>query len=108
MNYDPSDEEHRELMEYLLSEGAAFFDGFDEDGEAMYGFDMEILEEIMPELYQALQNDIDEQLLDLFQKGLLEVSYDEELNANFVISEEGKRILSESGFDLGDSEEDDF
>jgi hypothetical protein len=108
MQYDPSDDEHRELMEYLLSEGAAFFDGFDEDGEAVYGFDMDVLEEVMPELHQVLQNDIDEELLDLFKQGLIEVSYDEELNANFIISEEGKRILSKNGFDFNNSEEEDF
>ena len=108
MNYDPSDDEHREIMEYLLSEGAAFLDGFDDDGEVMYGFDMEVLEEIMPELHQALQNDIDQELLDLFEKGLLEVSYDEELNATFEISEEGKKVLSEAGFEFDDSEEDEF
>lgn len=106
MDYNPSDDEHREIMEYLISEGAAFFDGVDEDGEAIYGFDMDILEEVSPELYQVLIDDVDKELLILFEKGLLEVSYDEELNATFEISEEGKKTLLEAGFAIDDSEED--
>jgi hypothetical protein len=106
MDYNPFDDKHQEIMEYLLSEGAAFFDGVDEYGEAIYGFDMEILEEVSPELYQVLIDDMDQELLDLFQKGLLEVSYDEELNATFEISEEGRKALLEAGFTIDDSEED--
>lgn len=106
MEYNPSDEEHIELMEYLVSEGAAILDGLDEDGEAIYRFDMEVLEEVMPELHQAMQDDIDKELIDLFQRGLIEISYDEELNAHMSVSEEGKKALSDAGFDLGNSEED--
>jgi len=107
MEYDPSDEEHQELMEYLLSEGAAELDGVDIDGEAVYKFDMDILEEVMPELYAVMQEDIDKELISLYQKGLLEVSYDEDLNAIFNISEEGKRALLEAGFDFNSEQEED-
>jgi Tfp pilus assembly ATPase PilU len=105
MEYDASNEEHRELMEYLVSEGAAIIDGMDEDGELVYRFDMEVLDEVMPELYQVLVNDMDQVLIDLYKKGLIEVSYDEELNAQMSISEEGKKILIENGFDLDGSED---
>ena len=108
MEYDPSNEEHREIMEYLISEGAAILDGIDEDGEPVYKFDMEILEEVMPELHQVLVEDMDNILLDLYQRELIEVSYDEELNAHMIVSEEGKRILEENGFDMSSSEDFDF
>jgi hypothetical protein len=104
--YDPSDEEHVQIMQHLIEEGAAFVDGIDEEGEAIYKFDMEVLEEVMPELHQAMVDDMDSILLNLFQKGLIDVSYDEDLNALMAISEEGKAILAESGFDFNDSEED--
>lgn len=108
MEYDSSDQEHIELMEYLVEEGAAFFDGVDEDGEPIYKFDMDVLEEIMPELYQALQDDMDQVLINLYQKGLIEISYDEELNAHMKVSEEGKIALIEAGFDMDGSEEEEF
>ena len=102
MEYDPSDEHHRELMEYLLAEGAAMHDGVDEDGEPVYRFDMDILEEGMPELHAVMQEDMDQVLVDLYQKGLIDVSYDENLNAIIAISEEGKRSLIEAGFNLNE------
>ena len=108
MEYDSSDESHQEIMEYLVSEGAAIIDGIDDNGEAIYKFDMEMLEEIMPELHQVLVQDMDNILIDLYQKDLIEVSYDEELNAHMTVSQEGKKILEENGFDMSDSEDFDF
>jgi hypothetical protein len=105
LEYDPSNEEHKEIMEYLISEGAAILDGLDEDGEPVYMFDMEILEEVMPELHAVMQEDMDQVLVDLYQKGLIEVSYDENLNAIMAISEEGKKSLIEAGFNLNDEED---
>ena len=100
MEYDPSNEEHEELMQYLISEGAAILEGIDEEGEPVYMFDMEILEEVMPELHAVLEQDMDQVLVDLYQKGLIDVSYDEDLNAQMFISEDGKKALIENGFNL--------
>ena len=108
MDYDPSNEEHMEIMEYLIAEGAAILDGMDEDGEPIYMFDMDLLEDIMPGLHQALTNDIDNLLIDLYKKELIEVSYDEDLNAQITISEEGKLALEKAGFDMSNSEEEEF
>ena len=106
MEFDPSNEEHQEIMEYLVSEGAAFLDGVDEGGDPVYGFDMEVLEEVMPELHQVMQDDMDSILVDLYQKGLIDVTYDEDLNAQMTISEEGRIALIKEGFVFDDSEED--
>jgi len=108
MQYDPSNEDHKEIMDYLVSEGAAILDGVDDEGEPIYRFDMELLEEVMPELHQVLIEDMDNILIDLYQKDLIEVSYDENLNAKIAISEEGKIALMQAGFDLDNSEDEDF
>ena len=108
MEYDPSNEEHKEIMEYLVEEGAAFLDGLNEDGEPVYKFDMNVLEDVMPELHQAMQNDMDQVLIDLFQKGLIEVSYDENLNAQMSVSEEGRIAMIEAGWDMDAIDEEDF
>ena len=105
LDYNPSDEEHKEIMEYLISEGAAILDGIDENGEPIYMFDMDVLEEVMPELHAVMEKDMDQVLVDLYQKGLIDVSYDENLNAIMTISEQGKVALIEAGFSLDDEEE---
>lgn len=106
MESNLSPEDHEELMQYLVSEGAAIFSGMSEDGEPIYRFDLDVLEEVMPELHQALVDDMDKTLIDLYQKGLVEVSYDEELNAQISVSEEAKRLMIEAGFDFDNLEED--
>jgi hypothetical protein len=108
MEYDPSDEEHRKIMEHLVEEGAAIFDGIDEDGEPIYKFDLDVLEEVSPELYQVMMDDMDEILLDLYKKGLIEISYDEELNAQMSISPEGREALVQAGFDMDEFENNDY
>ena len=105
MESNLSPEEHDELMQYLVSEGAAIFSGMSEDGDPIYKFDMDVLEEVMPELHQALVDDMDKTMVDLYQKGLIEVSYDEELNAQISVSEEGKILLEQAGFDFSNLEE---
>jgi len=95
-------------MEYLISEGAAILDGIDENGEPIYKFDMDVLEEVMPELHAVMQQDMDQVLVDLYQQGLIEVSYDENLNALMSISEQGKVALLEAGFDLDDNEDTEY
>jgi hypothetical protein len=108
LEYDPSNEEHQELMDYLVAEGAASLDGIADDGEPVYKFDMEILEEVMPELHQAMLDDMDQVLLDLYQKGLIEVSYDEDLNAQIAVSEEGRNALIQAGFDMDSFDEETY
>jgi hypothetical protein len=104
MEYDPSNQEHREIMDYLIEEGAAMLDGIDEDGDPVYKFDMEVLEEVMPELHQVMMDDMDKVLLDLFEKGLVEVSYDEDLNALMSITPEGREAMIDAGFDMDNDE----
>ena len=108
MDFDPHNEQHIEIMEYLISEGAAEIDGIDEDGDPIYKFDMEALEEVMPELHQSLLDDMDKVLIDLYEKNLIQISYDEDLNALMSVSPEGKQALEEAGFDMDDYEQKDF
>ena len=105
MESNLSPEDHEELMQYLVSEGAAILDGISEDGEPIYKFDMDVLEEVMPELHQALVDQMDQTLVDLYQKGLVQVSYDENLNAMITVSEEGRRLMIEAGFSMDDLQE---
>ena len=87
-------------MDRLVEEGAAILDGIDEDGEPIYKFDMDVLEEVLPELHQVFMDDMDKVLIELYEKGLIEVSYDENLNAEMSVSPEGKQALEDAGFDM--------
>jgi hypothetical protein len=84
---------------YLISVGAAIWDGVDEHGERVFKFNMEILQEVMPELYDQIMEDVDHTMLELYKEGLVEVEYDENLEAHFKISPEGREHLERLGFD---------
>jgi predicted transcriptional regulator len=101
------DREHAEqVIEHLIELGAASWDGMDADGERMFTFDMDIIQEEIPELYTVIMEDLDATMMELYQKGLAELEYDEELNAHFKITEEGKALLEELGFDFFGNSED--
>jgi hypothetical protein len=44
-------------------------------------------------------DDVDAMMLELFKQGLVEVEYDENLEAKFHMTEEARQILSANGFD---------
>ena len=96
---EESMDETEETIEFLVSQGAAEWSGVDEFGERMYRFNMEVLKEIMPQLYESILEDVDSVMLGLYEKGLVELEYNEDLQATFKISQEGKKILEAYGFD---------
>jgi hypothetical protein len=94
---DNSDEETEMVIQYLVDNGAAEWDGIDQFGERMYKFNMPILQEVMPELYDEIMLDIDETMLDLYKRELVEIEYNEDLEATFTISEKAKSMLDDLG-----------
>lgn len=87
------DEETMKVIGYLEEQGAITWGGIDENGEALFYFNMEILREVMPELYDDIIADLDTDLLKLYEQGLVEVEYDEDLNASFRITEKGQKYF---------------
>jgi hypothetical protein len=92
------DEEREEEMqlEHYLEIGAISLAGVDENGEIIYAIE-DKAKEIAPELWEAHIRYVDESLMKLYEKGLLQVEYDENLEAMLHISPEGQKIAKEMG-----------
>lgn len=88
-------DDDQKMIAYLEEKGAVIWDGMDDNGEAIFKFNLDILKEVMPALYQQIMEDIDEDLMTLYQEGLVDLEYDENLNALFKISEKGQKIFGE-------------
>ena len=88
------DEENKELIEYLEAQGALILEGMTDAGEAIFRFDLEILKTVMPHIYNEIMKEIDEDLMNLYSEGLVDVEYDEDLTARFKISEKGEQIMN--------------
>lgn len=92
------DEERDSNMDlsHYIEIGAVTIEGMDEDGEIIFGIN-EKAKELAPELWQAHIKYVDESLLQLYQSGLLEVEYDENLEATFHLSPEGQKVAKQLG-----------
>lgn len=90
------DEENKAKLEYYLEIGAVSFEGVDANGEIIYAIN-EDAKEIAPELWQSHMNYVDKELLDLYEQGLVEIEYNENLEATIHITPEGYKIAREKG-----------
>lgn len=96
-DFEMDDEDFSHLMEHYLEIGAVEIAGVLTNGEFIYKI-TDKAEQLAPELWYLHLESVDEAMVDLYQKGLVEVEYDEELNATIKISEEGKQVMAELGF----------
>lgn len=83
-------------MEYYLSIGAIELAGMDEDGEFIFNI-TDRAKKLAPELWQAHQDHVDESLIELYNKGLINVTYNDNLEATIEMSDEGKKMAKEFG-----------
>lgn len=90
--YDDSDSK----LAYYLEIGAVSLEGMDENGEMIFSIS-ETAKEIAPELWQSHIEYVDKSLMELYEAGLVEVEYDENLEATLHLSLEGQRIAREKG-----------
>jgi hypothetical protein len=91
---EEEDNDHK--LAYYLAIGAVSLEGMDESGEMIYSIS-ENAKELAPELWQSHLDYVDKSLLELYEAGLVEIEYDENLQATIHISPEGKKIAREKG-----------
>ena len=85
-----------EDLEYYLEIGAITIEGVDEHGEFIFAIH-EKSKDIAPELWAAHMKYVDDSLIELYEQGLVEIEYDENLEATLHLSPEGHRIAKEMG-----------
>jgi hypothetical protein len=90
--YEDSDSK----LAYYLEIGAVSLEGVDESGEMIFSIS-EKAKEIAPELWQSHIEYVDKSIMELYEAGLVEVEYDENLEATFHISPEGHKLAKEKG-----------
>lgn len=88
--------EEDDWLNYYFDIGAISFAGVDDNGEIIFEI-AENAEEIAPELYRAHKDFIDNALLDLYNKDLISIEYDENLEATITLTEEAKKIIIDKG-----------
>jgi len=88
--------DNEDKMEYYLSIGAIELSGMDEDGEFIFNI-TDRAKKLAPELWRAHEEHVNESLVSLYNKGLINVTYNDNLEAIIEMSDEGKRAAKEMG-----------
>lgn len=91
------EEEYLERLRHYIEIGAIREAGIDQDGEIIFEIDEDHTKELAPELWEAHMEYIDNSFLELYKEGLVEVEYDEDLNAIMHLTKEGYAIALEKG-----------
>lgn len=73
----------------FIEAGVLVVEGVDTDGQIMYVVDPDTLQRVDPELYEEYMLEIDEALLGLFSKGLIDMEFTEE-GVDYTLSEKGR------------------
>jgi hypothetical protein len=91
------EEEALAQIQYYLEIGAIRLAGYNENGEAIFELNESVTKNLAPELWDAHMEYVDDNLLELFESGLMEVEYDENLEATMHFTKEGYDIAIEKG-----------
>ncbi len=102
---EEEDQQDADKLAYYLEIGAVSLEGMDENGEMIYSIS-EDAETIAPELWRSHTEYVDRSLLELYEQGLVEVEYNENLEATLHISPEGQKFAREKGLIEMDRPED--
>ena len=91
------DKNDDEMLAYYLEIGVVSLEGMDENGEMIYSINQELARDLAPELWQSHVDYVDKSLIELYEAGLVEIEYDENLQATLHLSPEGQKIAKEKG-----------
>jgi hypothetical protein len=80
--------EEEAFVGMLIYWGALYVGGVDDDGNELYFMDPEIMKDVCRPFYDMWMADIDKGLLELYELGLLDVTYNEKLQPRFSVRSE--------------------
>jgi hypothetical protein len=83
------------MYEYLQM-GVIEVVGIEEDGEFIFKI-TDLAKEIAPELWEVHVEEVDKIFMELFDMGLVNITYNENLEAEFELTEEGKSVAKQYG-----------
>ena len=97
MEDNMEDNDALEKIQYYIEIGAIRLAGYNEEGEAVFELNEENTKELAPELWEAHKEYVDQNLIELYEDGLMEIEYDENLEATMHFTEEGYIIAKQKG-----------
>ena len=94
----PEDKNDDDMLAYYLEIGVVNLEGMDKNWEMIYSINQELARDLAPELWQSHVDYVDKSLIELYEAGLVEIEYDEDLQAILHLSPEGQKVVVETGY----------
>lgn len=91
-------------LAHYIEIGVIEIEGVDPNGELILSI-TELAKDLAPELWTAHMEYVDKQLIDLYKKGLIEVEYNEKLQATFKLSPRAVEDIKHKGIWLVDGKD---
>ena len=91
------DNDALEKIQYYIEIGAIRLAGYNKEDEAIFELNEAVTKELAPELWEAHMEYVDHNLIELYEDGLMEIEYDENLEATMHFTKEGYRIAKQKG-----------
>lgn len=91
-------------LSHYIEIGAISIEGIDPNGELILSV-TDKAKELAPDLWQAHIEYVDKQLINLYEKGLIEVEYNENLEATFKLSPTAVEDIKDKGIWLVDEKD---
>ena len=96
MDDDYMDDEDYVALEQYLDMGVIEVVGVDNNGELIFVIN-ETAKDLAPELWQAHSEYVDNTLMEMYKKDLIDIEYNEDLEATIHMSKEGYNFAKERG-----------
>lgn len=90
------EENDDEKLARYMELGVVALEGMDENGEMIFSIN-EKAKELAPELWEAHVEYVDKSILELYEAGLIDIEYTEDLEAIIHLSPEGEQLAKEKG-----------
>ena len=90
------EENEDEKLARYMELGVVALEGMDENGEMIFSIN-ESAKELAPELWEAHVEYVDKSIMELYEAGLIDVEYNEDLEAIIHLSPEGEKLAKEKG-----------
>jgi DNA-binding MarR family transcriptional regulator len=89
------DEQIELLIDDLVEMGALIRQPDPVNGETVYNVVSDRMQEVMPSFHEIFIEEVEQTMLDLYEKGLVNIEYDENLKVLYSLTEEGERVVDE-------------
>lgn len=88
-----------DFMQYMFDQDVLSIHGIDESGEFLIQTDLNRAKEVCPPFFEALMEDQDKDLIEMYEAGLINIEYNDDLEVMIGLTEKGIETMKQYGLE---------